>query len=182
MELFEAVSKSIFAMLAKRIIHPKFFDLIGEDRSKILFYVKDDKPTYCDFDKQYMSFKFVELISSQASKNVIPIMIKTSSDVMYHFLHFDIYDKIEEQKNEDIFWHVFNRFDERHTIKVSKNAIVKELKHLHHMMKRLCMKCGKIAPNPQKRFKKCSRCGIRYCSIKCQHADWKMHKPNCGKT
>ncbi len=182
MNLFEAVHETIFAMLGKRIMHPTFFDLIGEDRSKILFYVKNDKPTYCDIDEHYMSSKIVKLISLQANKNVIPIMIKTSSDVMYHFLHFDFYDKIEEQKNDDIFWHVFNRFDERHTIRVSKNAIVKELKNMYCMMKRLCMKCGKLVHKPQKRFKKCSRCGIRYCSIKCQNADWKMHKPNCGKT
>lgn len=38
-----------------------------------------------------------------------------------------------------------------------------------------CVVCGEVTP-----VKKCSGCKqIRYCSVKCQKADWKYHKQLC---
>ncbi|KAI9737780.1 MAG: hypothetical protein M1834_009148 [Cirrosporium novae-zelandiae] len=45
-----------------------------------------------------------------------------------------------------------------------------------------CNSCGAEKSDNSKSLQKCSRCrDVRYCSLKCQYADWKEHKKRCGK-
>lgn len=39
--------------------------------------------------------------------------------------------------------------------------------------------CGKVEDTPRV-FKKCGRCEVRYCSVKCSELDWKHHKISCS--
>jgi hypothetical protein len=45
-----------------------------------------------------------------------------------------------------------------------------------------CRNCGKVKSDEGANLLRCSRCGIaKYCSAKCQRADWKEHKKLCLK-
>lgn len=47
--------------------------------------------------------------------------------------------------------------------------------HVEKSVTHTCYYCKKMVDH----IKKCSRCGIRYCSVECQRAHWSQHKSVC---